>query len=100
MQIIYSNAEQDAAKQQQQAEAVITNGAKVLVLDPVDPTRPGRDRGERSVAGIQVISYDRLIADAQTSTTTSRSTTSRSASSRARASWRSCTATGPRATSS
>ena len=34
--IIYSNADQDAAKQQQQAEAAITNGAQVLVLDPVD----------------------------------------------------------------
>ena len=34
--IIYSNADQDAAKQQQQAEAAITKGAKVLVLDPVD----------------------------------------------------------------
>ena len=35
-QIIYSNADQDASKQQQQAEAAITQGAKVLVLDPVD----------------------------------------------------------------
>ena len=33
---MYSNANQDAAKQQQQAEAALTNGAKVLVLDPVD----------------------------------------------------------------
>jgi len=35
-QLIYSNADQDASKQQSQAEAAITNGAKVLVLDPVD----------------------------------------------------------------
>src|SRR5207249_6760923 len=34
--ILYSNADQDAAKQQQQAEAALTNGAKVMVLDPVD----------------------------------------------------------------
>src|SRR2546425_13041414 len=34
--IIYSNADQDASKQQQQAEAALTKGAKVLVLDPVD----------------------------------------------------------------
>src|SRR3954454_873086 len=33
--IIYSNAEQDASKQQSQAEAALTQGAKVLVLDPV-----------------------------------------------------------------
>src|SRR5689334_11367081 len=34
--IIYQNANQDASRQQQQAEAAITNGAKVLVLDAVD----------------------------------------------------------------
>ena len=34
--IIYSNANQDAAAQQSQADAALTNGAKVLVLDPVD----------------------------------------------------------------
>src|SRR5919204_1861759 len=34
--IIYSNANQDAAKQQQQAEAALTKGAKVMVLDAVD----------------------------------------------------------------
>src|SRR5258705_13398258 len=34
--IIYSNAAQDAAKQQSQAEAAIAQGAKVIVLDPVD----------------------------------------------------------------
>jgi D-xylose transport system substrate-binding protein len=34
--IIYQNANQDAARQQQQSEVAITNGAKVLVLDAVD----------------------------------------------------------------
>ena len=62
--IIYSNADQDAAKQQQQAEAAITNGAKVLVLDPVDARVGRRDRAEREVADIPVVSYDRLITDA------------------------------------
>ena len=42
--IIYSNADQDAAKQQQQAEAALTKGAKVLVLDPVDAASARRDR--------------------------------------------------------
>ena len=32
----YLNADQDASKQQQQAESALTNGASVLVLDPVD----------------------------------------------------------------
>ena len=34
--VIYSNADQDAAKQQKQAESALTQGADVLVLDPVD----------------------------------------------------------------
>ena len=42
--VIYSNADQDAAKQQQQAEAALTKGAKVLVLDPVDAASAARDR--------------------------------------------------------
>src|SRR5680860_1334386 len=39
--LIYSNADQDASKQQQQAEAAITRGAEVLVLDPVDAASAG-----------------------------------------------------------
>src|SRR5688572_24994479 len=35
-QILASNANQDAAQQQAQAEAALTNGASVLVLDAVD----------------------------------------------------------------
>jgi ABC-type xylose transport system substrate-binding protein len=34
--IIYSNADQKADQQQNQADAALTNGAKVMVLDPVD----------------------------------------------------------------
>src|SRR3979411_3374910 len=34
--LIYSNAKQDAPTQQTQAEAALTNGANVIVLDPVD----------------------------------------------------------------
>jgi D-xylose transport system substrate-binding protein len=36
--VLYSNANQDPAKQQAQAEAALTQGAKVLVLDAVDAT--------------------------------------------------------------
>src|SRR4051794_27924259 len=35
-QVVYSNVDQDAAKQQQQAEAALAQGVKVMVLDPVD----------------------------------------------------------------
>src|SRR5450759_2850813 len=38
IQILYSNANQDAAQQQSQADAALTNGANVLVLDAVDST--------------------------------------------------------------
>ena len=34
--VIYANANQDPAKQQQQAEAAITQGAKVIVMSSVD----------------------------------------------------------------
>src|SRR5215212_1933935 len=62
--IIYSNADQDAAKQQQQAEAAITKGAKVLVLDPVDAASAGAIVNRAKQAQIPVVSYDRLITDA------------------------------------
>jgi D-xylose transport system substrate-binding protein len=62
--IIYSNADQDAAKQQQQAEAALTKGAKVLVLDPVDAASAGAIVSRAQQSKVPVISYDRLITDA------------------------------------
>jgi D-xylose transport system substrate-binding protein len=62
--IIYSNADQDPAKQQQQAEAAITKGAKVLVLDPVDAASAASIVTRAKQSQIPVISYDRLITDA------------------------------------
>ena len=62
--IIYSNAGQDAARQQQQAEAAITQGAEVLVLDPVDAVAAGPMVERAKQSDIPVISYDRLITDA------------------------------------
>jgi D-xylose transport system substrate-binding protein len=62
--IIYSNADQDAAKQQSQAEAALTNGAKVLVLDPVDSASAGAMVQKAKARGVPVISYDRLILNA------------------------------------
>ncbi|MDX6664418.1 MAG: D-xylose transport system substrate-binding protein [Solirubrobacteraceae bacterium] len=59
--IIYSNADQDASKQQSQAEAAITAGAKVLVLDPVDSASAGAIATRAKQSNIPVISYDRLI---------------------------------------
>lgn len=59
--LIYSNAHQDAATQQQQAEAALTNGARVLVLDPVDSDAAARIADLARSQNVPVISYDRLI---------------------------------------
>lgn len=60
--VLYSNADQDAAKQQQQAEAALTGGAGVLVLDPVDANAAVTIVREANAQGVPVISYDRLVA--------------------------------------
>jgi D-xylose transport system substrate-binding protein len=57
----YQNADQDAAKQQTQAEAEITKGVDVLVLDPVDGKAAAPIVAKAKAANIPVISYDRLI---------------------------------------
>jgi D-xylose transport system substrate-binding protein len=60
-QIIYSNANQDATQQLSQAEAALTNGAQVLVLDPVDSAAAGAIADKAKAQGVPVIAYDRLI---------------------------------------
>jgi D-xylose transport system substrate-binding protein len=62
--VIYSNAEQDAQQQQQQAEAAITNGARVLVLDPVDGRAAAAIATRAKQSDIGVIAYDRAIENA------------------------------------
>jgi D-xylose transport system substrate-binding protein len=61
-QVIYQNANQDAQKQQTQAEAMLTNGVKVLVLDAVDPASVGPIVKEAQSRHVPVIAYDRLIS--------------------------------------
>lgn len=62
--IIYSNADQDPAKQQQQAEAALTQGANVLVLDPVDGKAAASVVASAKSQGVPVVAYDRFIAGA------------------------------------
>jgi D-xylose transport system substrate-binding protein len=62
--ILYSNADQDDAKQQEQAEAALTNGADVLVLDPVDSKAAASIVSSAKGSDVPVIAYDRFIADA------------------------------------
>jgi D-xylose transport system substrate-binding protein len=62
--VLYSNADQDASKQQQQAETALTEGVKVMVLDPVDSKAAASIVNSAKGQGVPVISYDRFIADA------------------------------------
>jgi D-xylose transport system substrate-binding protein len=64
-QILYSNAAQDASKQQSQAEAAIAQGAKVMVLDPVDGAAAAAIVNEANAKNIPVISYDRLLLNSK-----------------------------------
>jgi D-xylose ABC transporter substrate-binding protein len=59
--IIYSNANQDANAQLSQAEAALTNGAQVMVLDPVDSAAAAVMADKSKAQGVPVIAYDRLI---------------------------------------
>jgi D-xylose transport system substrate-binding protein len=59
--ILYSNATQDATKQQSQADAALTQGAKVLVLDPVDAGSAASIVTKAKAQKVPVVSYDRLI---------------------------------------
>jgi D-xylose transport system substrate-binding protein len=59
--IIYSNANQDATTQANQVDAALTNGAKVLVLDPVDSAAAAALADKAKAQGVPVIAYDRLI---------------------------------------
>jgi D-xylose transport system substrate-binding protein len=62
--VIYANADQDPAKQQQQAEQAITNGAEVMVLDAVDVKSAASIVARAKQSDIPVISYGRLVSDA------------------------------------
>ncbi|WP_313409605.1 substrate-binding domain-containing protein [Aeromicrobium sp.] len=60
----YLNADQDASKQQQQAQSAITNGASVLVLDPVDGKAATTIVKSAQGSEVPVVAYDRFIEGA------------------------------------
>ena len=60
-QIIYSNANQDANTQLSQFEAALSNGAKVIVLDPVDSKAAATMADRAKAQGVPIVAYDRLI---------------------------------------
>ena len=63
--ILYSNASQDAAKQQQQAEAALSQGVDVMVLDPVDGAAAAAIVNQANAKKVPVISYDRLLLNSK-----------------------------------
>ncbi|WP_435371420.1 ABC transporter substrate-binding protein [Mesorhizobium liriopis] len=63
--VIYQNADGDIARQQQQFNSLITQGAKVIVLDPVDSTSAASLVKQAQAQGVKVIAYDRPIPDAK-----------------------------------
>jgi D-xylose transport system substrate-binding protein len=61
--ILYSNATHDASKQQSQAEAALTQGADVLVLDAEDAGSAGAIVPKAKAQDVPVVSYDRLVTN-------------------------------------
>ena len=58
---IVQAADNKVPQQQQQIESMIQNGAKVIVVGPVDGSQLGSVLEEAAAAGITVIGYDRLL---------------------------------------
>jgi D-xylose transport system substrate-binding protein len=63
--VLYSNAGGDASKQQSQAEAALTQGAEVLVVDPMDAKSAAAIAEKAKAQNVPVVSYDRLIDNAE-----------------------------------
>ena len=63
--VLYQNADGDASRQQQQFNSVVSQGAKAIVLDPVDSTAAASLVHQAQAQGIKVIAYDRPIPSAK-----------------------------------
>jgi D-xylose transport system substrate-binding protein len=59
--LLYANASSDAAKQLQQAQSMLTQGVKVLVVDPYDGVAAASIVSAAKAQKVPVVSYDRLI---------------------------------------
>ncbi|PKQ26553.1 MAG: ABC transporter substrate-binding protein [Actinobacteria bacterium HGW-Actinobacteria-4] len=59
--IVYANADGDASRQQDQADSVLSQDIKVLVLDPVDSAAAASIVAQAASMEVPVIAYDRLI---------------------------------------
>jgi D-xylose transport system substrate-binding protein len=63
--VLYNNATGDAQKQQSQAEAALTQGAEVLVVDPMDSKSAAAIAEKAQAQNVPVVSYDRLIENGE-----------------------------------
>ncbi len=63
--VLYQNAAADPSRQQQQFNSVISQGAKAIVIDPVDSTAAGSLVKQAQSQGIKIIAYDRPIPSAR-----------------------------------
>jgi D-xylose transport system substrate-binding protein len=59
--VLYQNANANMSQQQQQFNSVIAQGAKVVVLDPVDSTAAASLVKMAQGKGVKVIAYDRPV---------------------------------------
>jgi D-xylose transport system substrate-binding protein len=59
--VLYQNANAVASQQQQQFNSVLSQGAKVIVLDPVDSTAAASLVHLAQGKGVKVIAYDRPV---------------------------------------
>ncbi|WP_181312145.1 sugar ABC transporter substrate-binding protein [Nocardioides campestrisoli] len=62
--VLYYNADQDENKQSEQVDTALSEGAAVLVLDPVNGEGAGGMVQSAEDLGTEVVAYDRFIADA------------------------------------
>lgn len=61
--VLYQNANADPAKQQQQANSMLAQGVKAIVIDPVDSAAAASIVQAAQGQGVPVIAYDRPIPD-------------------------------------
>ena len=60
--LMYANANSDAGKQQDQADSMLTQQARVLLVDPVDGKAAASIVNSAKTLHVPVVAYDRLIA--------------------------------------
>jgi D-xylose transport system substrate-binding protein len=60
--VLYQNAQQDAAKQQTQADSLLSQDVAVLVLDPVDAKAAASIVAKAKLQHVPVVAYDRFAS--------------------------------------